>query len=589
MKLFAHTCVLIALVAFFAYLPISSFLFAIKNDAFIGYFPVKYFMSESLKAGYIPWWNPYLNYGLPQYADMSSAFWNPLGFLIAVTIGYNPYSFTLEELIYLFLSGYFMYRLCGFWKMNKPVKLIAALSYMCCGYMVGHLQHFNWISGAAWLPLCLLSYLQFWNSPSLKTVLLTGLSFYLFSSAAHPGILIGALYFFLLIVLFQIISAYRRMSQTRTQIIKMVSWHSVLLLLFGLLALGMILSYAEVLPFMDRGEKISLAASQVGPTALLNWISLCLPFSITTTNSWLNNDVALRNVYLGLLMLAFFVYSIFSPRNRWQNTFLFSGLLFFLLSLGGFIKTIAYTILPLSGFVRLDGEFRIFAILCWILAGAISLNNFMNEGWNPDARLKRIFTGLKLIFSIAGIVGLIGIISSTSGIFKSFPPLREGLPMADYLKMIVDGLQFQDTIFIQSIIQLTFIILLWRALKIKSIKLLVSVTAAELILATLLNLPFTGVGKSSLAGIDGLIQNAPSGIPVPDLLPVNSHSKISPGDEKKIGNWGFYSRQIGMPDYMGYPVLLKSTRRFYQSEHKSKIDSLPFIYLDPAMPKIRSH
>ena len=37
-----------------------------------------------------------------------------------------------------------------------------------------------------------------------------------------------------------------------------------------------------------------------------------------------------------------------------------------------------------------------------------------------------------------------------------------------------------------------------------------------------------------------------------------------------------------MPDYMGYPVLLKSTRRFYQSEHKSKIDSLPFIYLDPA-------
>ena len=93
--------------------------------------------------------------------------------------------------------------------------------------------------------------------------------------------------------------------------------------------------------------------------------------------------------------------------------------------------------------------------------------------------------------------------------------------MADYLKMIVDGLQFPDTIFIQSIIQLTFIILLWRALKIKSIKLLVSVTAAELILATLLNLPFTGVGKSSLAEIDGLIQNAPSGIPVPDLLPVN--------------------------------------------------------------------
>ena len=224
-----------------------------------------------------------------------------------------------------------MYRLCGFWKMNKPVKIIAALSYMCCGYMVGHLQHFNWISGAAWLPLCLLSYLQFWNSPSLKTVLLTGLSFYLFSSAAHPGILIGALYFFLLIVLFQIISAYRRMSQTRTQIIKMVSWHSVLLLLFGLLALGMILSYAEVLPFIFKKNKISLAASQVGPTALLNSISLCLPFSITTTNSWLNNDVALRNVYLGLLMLAFFCLLYFLSKKSLAKHFSFFWITVFFL------------------------------------------------------------------------------------------------------------------------------------------------------------------------------------------------------------------------------------------------------------------
>ena len=71
-------------------------------------------MSESLHAGQFPWWNPYLNYGLPQYADMSSAFWNPVTLLFATTIGYNPYSYTLEELLYILLAGIFMYRLCHF-------------------------------------------------------------------------------------------------------------------------------------------------------------------------------------------------------------------------------------------------------------------------------------------------------------------------------------------------------------------------------------------------------------------------------------------------------------------------------------------
>src|SRR5688572_181686 len=81
-----------------AYLPVTSFLYFIKNDAFNGYFPPRFFMSESLQAGYLPLWNPYINYGIPQYADMSGGFWNPLTWIIAVTTGYNAYIFTIEIL-----------------------------------------------------------------------------------------------------------------------------------------------------------------------------------------------------------------------------------------------------------------------------------------------------------------------------------------------------------------------------------------------------------------------------------------------------------------------------------------------------------
>ena len=93
------------LILFVAYLPVSTFLFFIKNDAFNGYFPPKFFMSESIHAGYLPLWNPYINYGIPQYGDMSSGYWSPITWLIAGTTGYNAYTFTIEVLAYILIGG----------------------------------------------------------------------------------------------------------------------------------------------------------------------------------------------------------------------------------------------------------------------------------------------------------------------------------------------------------------------------------------------------------------------------------------------------------------------------------------------------
>jgi hypothetical protein len=129
-----------------AYLPVSLFSYFIKNDAFSGYFPPKFFMTASIHAGHLPLWNPYINYGIPQYGDMSSGFWSPITWIIASTVGYNAYTFTLEVLLYILIGGVGMYKLTGYWKLNKNIRYIAATAFMCCGYNVGHLQHFNWLS-----------------------------------------------------------------------------------------------------------------------------------------------------------------------------------------------------------------------------------------------------------------------------------------------------------------------------------------------------------------------------------------------------------------------------------------------------------
>ncbi|RYF80105.1 MAG: hypothetical protein EOO03_17620, partial [Chitinophagaceae bacterium] len=168
-----------AVVLFIAFLPVSSFSFFLKNDAFTGYFPPKFFMSESLSAGYLPMWNPYINFGFPQYGDMSGGYWSPITWLIASTVGYNAYSFTIEVLLYIFLSGLGMYKLTGLFQIDAKVRLIAGIAFMCCGYHVGHLQHFNWLSGSAFLPWCCWSYLLLTRTASLKLALLNVLTFYM--------------------------------------------------------------------------------------------------------------------------------------------------------------------------------------------------------------------------------------------------------------------------------------------------------------------------------------------------------------------------------------------------------------------------
>ena len=214
-----------------AFLPISSCFFSLKNDAFTGYFPPKFFMSESIHDRYLPLWNPYINFGIPQYGDMSSGYWNPITWLIAATIGYSAYTFTFEALLYILIGGLGMYLLTGIWKIDKKLSFIAATAYMCSGYNIGHLQHFNWLSGAAFLPWCFWSYLLLLRQSSFKNIIRTVILFYFLVSSSHPGISISALYFFLCVSIFFFIKNDEKISILNR--IKQWSFsHTFLIILF---------------------------------------------------------------------------------------------------------------------------------------------------------------------------------------------------------------------------------------------------------------------------------------------------------------------------------------------------------------------
>lgn len=562
------------LITFIAYLPFTSFLFALKNDAFTGYFPPKFFMSESIHAGYLPLWNPYINYGLPQYGDMSSGFWSPITWLVASTVGYSAYTFTLEEAFYIFMAGLGMYHLTSYWGLKNKTRLIAGVVYMCCGYMVGHLQHFNWISGAAFLPWCLFTYLQVIKSTNAFNLLKSALAFSLFFSSAHPGLIISGIYFFILVSAALFLNKIMNGGSLIKIIGEMCFKHLYILVSILLFIIGPIIGYLEVLPHISRADKLSID-SIAEPASLQTWLSVILPLSITKNDTFYATDISMRNSYFGLLFLLLFLTGLAGKKTKWQQLFLVSGLFFFLLSIGGIFKNISFNYLPLIGYVRLSGEFRIYTIFSAILFSAIQFNKIDKE--NAWMKLRPGYYFLLVILGSTLLFSLYHVFFTNQSIF--FNNIITGEEWRLSLKQIVDHLTFYDTLLFQSTLQIFILILIYYALRRGRKTALFYAAIVEIIIASLLNLPFTGIGKASPSEVQHILNSSPRGIPIPPLQPTSDNDTIAPDQTKLAGDWSFYSKQIGAINQVSYPIKLKNTVSFFNQSSLGEINKKEFIYV----------
>lgn len=567
------TVLFFACITSLAYLPIISMLFALKNDAFTGYFPPKFFMSESIYSGVLPLWNPYINYGLPQYGDMSSAFWSPVTWLIASTVGYNVYSFTLEEAFYIFLAGLGMYRLTSYWNIKYNIKLIAGVSYMCSGYFVGHLQHFNWISGAAFFPWCLFFYLEALRSNNIYHLIKFGFAFGLFFSSAHPGLIIGASYFLMLILISTVIHQFKKRHDRLKLLLETGKKLFYILIAAFLFIIGPLIGYLEILPYISRGDK--LLVDLIGePATIPSWISVLSPFIVNKNNDLFNTDISIRNSYFGLFFLILFLTGVVNKKTKWQQLLLMSGIFFFLLSFGGIFKNIFYEYLPLFSYVRLSGEFRLFSIISFILFSAIQLNK--TDAAQVWIKLRPVIRGLLIILILSLPFSLYAVILKKQSIF-----FNQSLVMTEWrlwLKQIVDHITFYDTLLIAGLMQILLLLFISHCLKKERKSILIFIISGELIITTLLNLPFTGVGKASAKEVQHILDRSPHGIPVPILQPIINNDTLELNMEKMIGNWSFYNKQIGTPRPVPYPINLHSTLLFFEDPNLTEINRKPYLY-----------
>jgi len=551
-----------------AYLPVFLPFFHLKNDLITQNLPTRFVISESLYSGHFPWWNPYINFGNPQYGDMNGGYWNPFLWLIANTWGYNIWTITLEEMFYILIGGYGIYLVCREY-LAKTTAVIAGISYMGSGFILGHLQHFCWITGAAFFPYVLLFFIRIYKDPVLKNFILGSLCATLFLSATHPGLIIGALYFFAFLII-----GLRLTGRQPSHY-----WPAIVLFLgiTLLLSIVVITSDIDVLQHISRGHKISLDDTLLKPTPISSYLSLFFPLAVQNA-SFSDADIAMRNTYIGVWLLIGLVIFITNANKKIAAIASFIILFFMLLAAGGWFKTFAWRYLPYIGYVRLNGEFSYFVLITMLLAGAYGIDRYKRPLPLRILTLVMILTLFVSFIAIlathhsvlyttsaagaTGVPGAIGVpgttgVAGTTGVPASAAPDN----WRSLIKHFLDNLSFWDLLLLQSLLlTLTFAFLQSAR---HSQPRIVSIIAANLVLTCWAILPYTGLGMASKSNRQQLISTFPKGIHPQEQKALKDTRFLDTSYRRDLILLGSYTKKIGFPREEDYPVELNSTERFF--------------------------
>lgn len=553
-----------------AYLPVLLPFFHLKNDILTQNLPTRFVFGESLYSGYEPFWNPYLHFGTPQYGDMNNGFWNPVQWLIAFAGSYTLFSITMEEMFYILIGGWGIYKVSKE-IFSKQAALITGLAYMCCGYVTGHMQYLCWITGVGYFPYVLLFFLRINKNPVLKNFLAGGISVFLFVASTHPGLIIGAAYFFA----FAIIIIYLNRKEFLRFLYHPGFWkiNSLFFLTSCALSVVVIVSNLEVLRHISRAGRVSAEQALWAPTTLQSYLSVYLPLAVHKSG-FFNTDIAMRNVYFGLLHLAGIFYSIRYLTRKKLLSILIPLLFFILLSAGGYFKIFAWKVLPLIGHVRLNGEFAYFVILLLLLWGAAGIQNFIDDKKNSGSA--RLLYHLFLVSVIIAALAAAIILFTSSSVFFA-RSLNTG-SLKDAIKAAIDNTSFWDLLLLQAVIQAITFYFLHRY---KNKKTQAAFFAClNCIIITWLTLPFTGLGMMSRKEVQSVINVFPRGIQPQGLIPINEAEYIKPKDENQFLLIASYSKKIGHIKPDQYPVQLNSNITFAEDAALySFIKNQAFIFL----------
>ncbi len=560
---------LLVLIICLAYWPMSSLQHAPRWDAMEGYFPFRYFLSDSIRHGLLPLWNPYQLGGYPFYGDPQSGFWYPFAWIFGSLAPYNLNLFSLAYLFHLSVAALGCYELTRSFYTGRTAALIAGISFAVGGFFVGNAEHFSWVISAAWLPWVFWAYHRMLQSAQTGYSLLLAIFLYLLLSGGYPAFFIVSCYLLLLFAVCWLLNSFHSQGWKRR-----IGLHVLTAFVLSGLSVGALLSWMQAMPLSTRSAGMSLTQLNLYPFPPRALISLLTPFASLKDDVFFGTDVVMRNAYVGLLCLLALPFAWPALRRKKVLAFVaILSLVMLVVSFGATLPLRAWLAQCLPGMnrFRFPALFRVFFMLGLILVASQGLQRLI-ENFELNRKAFVACIGL-LALAFAGL--LVYSISRHGGHWGWGSWLMH-FDSYQHLSTRDENLQ------LQALLQLVLLALLlglclWRKGHWFRSGLLVFFCAADMTMALSLNAFTTVVNEGSLSEITALIATAPHDFPTPDIsLPITAFSDEKRGLGELRTNTGIYFKTPQADGYNSF--LLKNFAQLDTSMLADSVRANPLFY-----------
>lgn len=566
------------LIGLLTYWPLSLGIFPVKNDAIHYFLPFRFHVSEAIRNGEWPFWSPYLYNGFPLAGDMQSGAWNPVVWFLSLFSRYDLTVFHIETLLYIFLAGAGMYRLVHLFTKDTRTSFLTGTAYMLSGFMLSG-QLINWLAAAAFIPIVLLFYIRLLREFNYTLALKTGCSLYLLFTSAYPSFFLLTGYLLAALALFRLLAWIRLPGSDKTSWVKPVLVHGLLLFVFITLSLPAILSFADLLPYYQRGNGISYTEAS---TNSFNWrylVSLFFPSAISQQYAGVFTDPNFRNLYMGIIPV--WVLAVTRPAwNKTNRKLLTGAALAFFLSLGSQtpLHEWFYKLIPLADRFRHPAQFRLFLLLFLLLLAAPGLKQLLSgELTTRRHRWYRNSLMLSVVLLFICTVLLL-LVTDTKNLSGSIPDNISRVSLRELIRKTDNPLFILANGFIQLLTITSLLLWLKRGRPYRFFSL---IWIGNLFLIAQLLLPYSFVSSRSVSSVNQFIRRQPAGFPAElstGTLAENSRDLFSRYDELSLT--GFYTKKPTICTLTYNPSFLTRMEEVIRNpEVYNRVASKPLAYL----------
>ncbi len=417
------------LITIIYYWPIISAQGFLWDDFIEQNFPYRLFAATSLRRGQFPFWNPYVFSGMPFFADVQAAVLYPLNLILTIVASrqwLNPLLLEYQVVLHVFIAGLSMYALAREFVLSRAASVVAAISFMLCGFLTAHIFHINVIHTAVWFPLILFLFKRALDRYSIFYMAITALVLAAVFLAGYPQLLMHMYYVLGAYFVFHIIVLFRDKQSTQKKLVTTSIFGGLVFLSLGMSAI-------QFLPTQSLGQQsarptLSFTESSEGSFRPYRFVTLLAPkfFGTPKTMYWgiAPNDYNAGAhsywetiAYTGIFPLILAVIAIFFVRNITVAFFASLALLSFFLAMGDsfFVYWIFHSFLPGFDRFRIPARFMfMFSTSISLLAG-FGMHFVTSHNWKKEVT-KRIKLRNSLLIA-TGIIAL-GTILFSAGAFK---------------------------------------------------------------------------------------------------------------------------------------------------------------------------